>query len=152
MVKDTEFRDGGGRGPGWRGGVRSTVLAAVFIRMRSSCRTAQGDVLRMYVRTTSKVRVDNEILVMYQPDRGFFGGVQGRCRCCLCEKRTPECCLYGSVVLHRWAQWAAAQWAASGVTVFEGANKLAFIRNVQSACCSLQHVCYMTMHVPFFAC
>ena len=45
-------------------------------------------------------------------------------------------------MLHRWSQWAA-----SGVTVFEGANKLALIRNVQSACCSLQHVCYMTMHV-----
>ena len=40
----------------------------------------------------SLVRVDNEILVMYQPDRGFFGGVQGRCRC-LCEKRIPECCV-----------------------------------------------------------
>ncbi len=48
--------------------------------------------VRMYVQTTRKVRVDNEILVMYQPDRGFFGGVQGRCRC-LCEKRIPECCV-----------------------------------------------------------
>ena len=43
-------------------------------------------------------------------------------------------------MLHRWSQWAA-----NGVTVFEGANKLALIRNVQSACYSLQHVCYMTM-------
>ena len=29
-------------------------------------------------------------------DRRFFGGVQGRCvercTCCLCKKRTPECC------------------------------------------------------------
>jgi hypothetical protein len=33
--------------------------------------------IRMYVRTTRQVRVDSEILVMYQPDRGFFGGVQG---------------------------------------------------------------------------
>jgi len=46
----------------------------------------------MYVRTTRKVRVDNEILVMYQPDREFFGGVQGGGRC-LCEKRIPECCV-----------------------------------------------------------
>ena len=49
--------------------------------------------VRMYVRTTRKVLVDDEILVMYEPDRGFFRGVQGRCRCCLCEKRTPECCV-----------------------------------------------------------
>jgi hypothetical protein len=55
-------------------------------------------------------------------------------------------------VLHRWAQWAAAQWAGSGVTVFEGANKLALIRHVHSACCSLQHVCYMTMHVRSVTC
>ena len=27
----------------------------------------------MYVRTTKQVRVDSEILVMYQPDRGFSG-------------------------------------------------------------------------------
>jgi hypothetical protein len=49
--------------------------------------------IRIYVRTTRQVRVDSEILVMYQTDRGFFGGVQGRCRCCLCENRTPECCV-----------------------------------------------------------
>jgi hypothetical protein len=48
--------------------------------------------IRMYVRTTRQVRVDSEILVMYQPDTGFFGGVHGRCWCCLCEKLTPECC------------------------------------------------------------
>jgi hypothetical protein len=94
--------------------------------------------IHMYVRTTRQVRVDSEILVMYQPDRGFFGGVQGRCRCCLCEKCTPECCTQGSDVLHRWAQWGA-----SGVPVFEGANKLVLIRNVQCACCSLKHVCHI---------
>jgi hypothetical protein len=75
---------------GCRKGDRSTVLAAVFIRMRNWCWTAQDK--RIYVRTTRQVRVDSEILVMYQSDRGFFGGVHGRCRCCLCEKRTPECC------------------------------------------------------------
>ena len=76
---------------GCRKGDRSTVLAAVFIRMLNWCRTAQG-YIRMYVRTTRQVRVESEILVMYQSDRGFFWGVQGRCRCCLCEKCTPECC------------------------------------------------------------
>jgi hypothetical protein len=46
----------------------------------------------MYVRTTKHVRVDSEMLVMFRPDKGFFGDVQERCRYCLCEKRTPECC------------------------------------------------------------
>ena len=36
----------------------------------------------------------------------------------------------------RWAQWGA-----SGVPVFEGANKLVLIRNVQCVCCSHKHVC-----------
>jgi hypothetical protein len=40
VVKDSEFRDCGT--VGLRGGVRSTVLVAVFIRMRNWCRTAQG--------------------------------------------------------------------------------------------------------------
>ena len=40
VVKDAEGRDGGGSGIAR--GVRSTVLAAVFIRMRNWCRTAQG--------------------------------------------------------------------------------------------------------------
>ena len=34
---------------------------------------------RMHVRSTRQVRVDSEFLVMYQLDKGFFGGVQGRC-------------------------------------------------------------------------
>jgi hypothetical protein len=38
--------------------------------------------IRMYVRTTRQVRMDSGILVMYQPDRGVFGGLQGRCWCC----------------------------------------------------------------------
>ena len=101
--------------------------------------------IHMYVCITRQVRVDSENLVMYQPDRGFFGGVHGRCRCCLCEKHTPECCAEGSDVLHRWAQWGAC-----GVPVFEGVNKLVLIRNVQYVCCSLKHVCYVKMHVPYF--
>jgi len=121
-----DFRDGGGRGMARGGKVNSTCCSAN--KNAELVPDSAGVRVRMYVRTTRKVRVDNEILVMYQPDRGFFGGVQGRCRC-LCE-----------------------QWTASGVTVFEGGNKLALIRNLQSACCSLQHVCYMTMHVPFFTC
>ena len=87
VVKDAEFKDGGGRGVARGGKVNSTC-----------CRVYQNAELvpdsagiRMYVRTTRQVRVDSEILVMYQPDRGFFGGVHGRCKCCLCEKRTPEC-------------------------------------------------------------
>jgi len=46
---------------------------------------------RMYVRTTKWVRADSEILVMFRPDGGFFRGMQGRCRCCACEQRTPAC-------------------------------------------------------------
>ena len=47
--------------------------------------------MRMYVRTTKLVRTGREILVSFRPDGGFFGGKQGQCRCCWCEKRTPEC-------------------------------------------------------------
>ena len=78
--------------------------------------------MRMYVRTTRQVRVDSEILVMYQADRGFFGGVHGRCKCCLCENRTPECSAQGFDVFHGWAQWGAC-----GAPVFEGSNKLVLI-------------------------
>ena len=90
--------------------------------------------------TTRQVRVDSEILVMYQPDRGFFGGVHGRCRCCLCEKLTPECCAEGSDVLHRWAQWGAC-----GAPVFEGANKLALIMFTSVTCKFTSVTCTFTV-------
>jgi hypothetical protein len=85
-----DFRDGGGRGMARGGKVNSTCCSAN--KNAELVPDSAGVRVRMYVRTTRKVRVDNEILVMYQPDRGFFGGVQGRCRC-LCEKRIPECCV-----------------------------------------------------------
>jgi len=89
VVKDTEFRDGGGRGMARGGKVNSTCCSV----HKNAELVPDSAGVRMYVRTTRKVLVDDEILVMYEPDRGFFRGVQGRCRCCLCEKRTPECCV-----------------------------------------------------------
>ena len=83
-----DFRDGRGRGMARGGKVNSTCCSA----NKNAELVPDIAGVRMYVRITRKVRVDNEILVMYQPDRGFFGGVQGRCRC-LCEKRIPECCV-----------------------------------------------------------
>ena len=90
VVKDAErsLGGGGGRGMSTGGKVNSTCC-----RIHKNAELVPDSAgMRMYVRTTRQVRVDSEILVMYQPDRGFFGGVHGRCKCCLCEKRTPECC------------------------------------------------------------
>ena len=88
VVKDAEGRDVGGSGMARGGKVNSTCC-----RVHKNAELVPDSAgIRMYLRTTRQVRVDSEILVMYQPDRGFFGGVHGRCRCCLCEKRTPECC------------------------------------------------------------
>ena len=84
-----DFRDGGGRGMARGGKVNSTCCSV----HKNAELVPDSAGVRMYVRTTRKVLVDDEILVMYEPDRGFFRGVQGRCRCCLCEKRTPECCV-----------------------------------------------------------
>ena len=73
VVKDAErsLGGGGGRGMSTGGKVNSTCCSvhknAELVPDRAG--------VRMYVRTTRKVRVDNEILVMYQSDRGFFGGV-----------------------------------------------------------------------------
>jgi hypothetical protein len=87
VVKDTGFRVGGGRELARGGKVNSTCG-----RVHKNAELVPDSTgIRMYVRTTRQMRVDSEILVMYQPDRGFFGGVQGRCRCCLYENRTPEC-------------------------------------------------------------
>jgi hypothetical protein len=80
--------DGGGRGMSKGGKVNSTCC-----RVHKNAELVPDNAgIRMYVRTTRQVPKDSEILVMYQSDRGFFGGVYGRCKCCLCEKRTPECC------------------------------------------------------------
>jgi hypothetical protein len=127
VVKDAErsLGDGGGRGMAKGGKVKSTCC-----RVHKNAELVPDSAgIRMYVRTTRQVRVDSEILVMYQPDRGFFGGVHGRCRCCLCEKLTPECCVEGSDVLHRWAQWGAC-----GAPVFEGSNKLVLIMFTSVTC------------------
>jgi hypothetical protein len=75
VVKDAERRDGGGRGMAKGGKVNSTCC-----RVHKNAELVPDSAgIRMYVRTTRQVRVDSEILVMYQPDRRFFGGVQGRC-------------------------------------------------------------------------
>lgn len=66
-----DFRDGGGRGMARGGKVNSTCCSA----NKNAELVPDSAGVRMYVRTTRKVRVDNEILVMYQSDRGFFGGV-----------------------------------------------------------------------------
>jgi hypothetical protein len=87
VVKDSEFRDCGDSGIAREGKVNSTCCR---VHKNAELVPDSGGV-RMYVRTTRQVRADSEILVMYHPARGFFGGVQGRCRCGLCEKRTPEC-------------------------------------------------------------
>ena len=110
------FRDDGGCGMSKGGKVNSTCCSV----HKHAELVPDSAGIHMYVSTTRQVRVDSKILVMYQPDRGFFGRVHGRCRCCLCEKLTPECCEEGSDVLHRWAQWGAC-----GAPVFECANKLA---------------------------
>jgi hypothetical protein len=88
VVKDAEFRDGGGRGMARGGKVNSTCCRD----HKNAELVPDSASIRMFVRIARQVRVDSEILVMYQPDRGFFGGVKGRCRSCLCEKHTPECC------------------------------------------------------------
>ena len=88
VVKDAEFRNDGGRGM-----ARGVKVSSTCCRVHKNADLVPDSAgIRIYVRTTRQVRVDNEILVMYKPDRRFFGGVQGRCRCCLWEKRTPECC------------------------------------------------------------
>jgi hypothetical protein len=94
--------------------------------------------IRMYVRTTRQVPKDSEILVMYQPDRGFFGGVHGRCKCCLCEKSTPECCAQGFDVFRGWAQWGAG-----GAPVFEGSNKLVLIMFTSVTCMLVSVTCIL---------
>jgi hypothetical protein len=88
VVKDAEFRDCGGRGMARGGKVNSTCCRD----HKNAELVPDSASIRMFVRIARQVRVDSEILVMYQPDRGFFGGVKGRCRSCLCEKHTPECC------------------------------------------------------------
>jgi hypothetical protein len=86
VVKDAEFRVGGGLGMARGGKINSTCC-----RVDKNAELVPDSAgIRMFVRTTRQV--DSGILVMFQPDRGFFGGVQGRCRCCLCQKSTPECC------------------------------------------------------------
>ncbi len=82
VVKDAQrsLGDGGGRGMAKGGKVNSTCCSV----HKNAELVPDSAGIRMYVRTTRQVRVDSEILVMYQLDRGFFGGVQGRCRCCLC--------------------------------------------------------------------
>jgi hypothetical protein len=89
VVKDAErsLGDGGDRGMSKGGKVNSTCCSV----HKNAELVPDSAGIRMYVRTTRQVPKDSEILVMYQPDRGFFGGVHGRCKCCLCEKRTPEC-------------------------------------------------------------
>jgi hypothetical protein len=74
---------------GWRGGGKVNSTCCRVHKNAELVPDIAG--IRMYVRTTRQVWVDIEILVMYQSDRGFFGGVQGRCRCCLCEKRDLAC-------------------------------------------------------------
>ncbi len=108
VVKDAEGRDGGGREMPRGGKVNSTCC-----RVHKNAELVPDNAgIRMYVRTTilcqagtspkshcppardddderhhhQHVRVDSEISVMYQPDRGVSGGMQGRCMCCLCEK------------------------------------------------------------------
>jgi len=89
VVKDAErsLGDGGDCGMSKGGKVNSTCCSV----HKNAELVPDSAGIRMYVRTTRQVPKDSEILVMYQPDRGFFGGVHGRCKCCLCEKRTPEC-------------------------------------------------------------
>ena len=80
VVKDADrsLGDGGGRGMSKGGKVKSTCC-----RVHKNAELVPDSAgIRMFVRTTRQV--DSGILVMFQPDRGFFGGVQGRCRCCLC--------------------------------------------------------------------
>jgi hypothetical protein len=88
VVMDSEFRVGAGCGMA-RGGKVNITYCSVHNNVKLVLDSAG---IRMYVHTTRQVWVDSEILVMYQPDKEFFGGVQGRCRCCLCEQRTPEFC------------------------------------------------------------
>ena len=67
VVKDAErsLGDGGGRGMSKGGKVNSTCC-----RVHKNAELVPDSAgIRMYVRTTRQVRVDSEILVMYQPDR-----------------------------------------------------------------------------------
>ncbi len=79
------------RAVGCRGGVKVNSTCCRVHRNEELVQDNTG--ICMYVSTPKHVRVDSEILVMFRPDRGFFGAIQERCRCCLCKKRTPECCL-----------------------------------------------------------
>ena len=88
--------------------------------------------IRMHVRSTRQVRVDSEILVMYQVLTQAFSGECREGVGVVCARSAHQS-VARRALAHRWAQWGA-----SGVPVFEGANKLALIRNVQHACCSLK--------------
>ena len=91
--------------------------------------------IRMYVRTTRQVRVDSEFLVMYLTS--LAEDFSGECRegvGVVCARSAHQS-VARRALAHRWAQWGA-----SGVPVFEGANKPALIRNVQRACCSSMYV------------
>ena len=86
VVKDAHGRHRRGEVP--RGGKVNSTCCQVH---RNAELVGDSAGIRMYVRTIKKVRVGREILVSFRPDGGFFGGKQGQCRCCWCEKRTPEC-------------------------------------------------------------
>jgi hypothetical protein len=145
VVKDADsdsVSDGGGGGAGMvRGGkVNSTCCRA----HKNAELVPDSARMRMYVRTTRQVRVDSEILVMYSMTEAFSGecregaGVVGARSALQRVARRALACFIGG----------HTEWGASGIPVFEGTNKPALIRNVQHACCSLKHVCYMTKHVP----
>ena len=86
VVKDAEGPHRRGEVP--RGGKVNSTCCLVH---RNAELVGDSAGVRMYVRTTKLVRAGSEILVRFRPDGGFFGGKQGRCRCCWCEKRTAEC-------------------------------------------------------------
>ena len=72
VVKGAEFRDGGGRAAGMaRGGKVNSTCCRVHKNAELVPDSAR---IRMHVRSTRQVRVDSEILVMYQVLTQAFSG------------------------------------------------------------------------------